>query len=483
MFLFLDKIDLKDNLSEFLDLNSLYEIRISSLKDLNDTQEFDLSTINNVIIEKSYIHDININEIMNFYLVNTNNEQYLIDLTKDSNIIYKNIKKIMINYLDKEKEIKNEIVINVIPVKNEDNFIRHRENKDIKMINLIEKSILLFLFNSDDKIQNLISDYDKDKLVINHAKLYQNEIFKFININKNEIKKNEIQLKESELYQKSNELIEKIKNIMKEEFNNFSLIMKSGNGAKQDEKINKLIKYLIDYFEIYYSKTKNINLKKKSIEIVKSLTLYKASFKMSSIYDIERNKFIAEEYEKEVEKYINNINIKLDFIDLVISSKKQNEKIILPQLSIIDNIFALLEELQNIEIQDIIVYSEIRNINCNLMLKQFQLIKNLLNEIKKEKNLSFLLSIMNQKIRKNHNKGIINYDDIYGANYELMEKLVKEFHGIIEIIYEKNIDEKYKFSNITKYKLLESLLWKIKDRDFDIISKIIKVFENIIMFI
>ena len=214
MFLFLDKIDLKDNLSEFLDLNSLYEIRISSLKDLNDTQEFDLSTINNVIIEKSYIHDININEIMNFYLVNTNNEQYLIDLTKDSNIIYKNIKKIMINYINKEKEIKNEIVINIIPVKNEDNFIRHRENKDIKMINLIEKSILLFLFNSDDKIQNLISDYDKDKLVINHAKLYQNEIFKFININKNEIKKNEIQLKESELYQKSNELIEKIKNIM-----------------------------------------------------------------------------------------------------------------------------------------------------------------------------------------------------------------------------------------------------------------------------
>ena len=120
----------------------------------------------------------------------------------------------MINYINKEKEIKNEIVINVIPVKNEDNFIRHRENKDIKMINLIEKSILLFLFNSDDKIQNLISDYDKDKLVINHAKLYQNEIFKFININKNEIKKNEIQLKESELYQKSNELIEKIKNIM-----------------------------------------------------------------------------------------------------------------------------------------------------------------------------------------------------------------------------------------------------------------------------
>ena len=38
IFLFFDKIDLKDNLSEFLDLNSLYEIRISSLKDLNDLQ-------------------------------------------------------------------------------------------------------------------------------------------------------------------------------------------------------------------------------------------------------------------------------------------------------------------------------------------------------------------------------------------------------------------------------------------------------------
>ncbi len=236
-------------------------------------------------------------------------------------------------------------------------------------------------------------------------------------------------------------------------------------------------------------KNRNINENETIIEEIESLenfeemfSLYKESFKMTSIYDIEKNKFIEKEFEEEVKKYIDNINKKLDFIDDVISSKIKKENNILPKISIIENIFILLKQLENIEIQEIIKYSEIQNINCVIILNQMKLIKDLLIKTKNEKNLSFLLIIMNQKIRMNHNKGIINFDYIYGANYYLMEKLIKEFHEIIEIIYDIKGNERRKLCNITKYELLESMLWKIKERDFDVVSKIIEIFEDITYF-
>ena len=371
LLLYLDKNSLKEDLNDFLDLNNLFEVKISSIADINDTQEFGLNENYNLIIKSSYIHGIDINNIINVYAVNIKNENYLIDLTKDSNIIYKGIKKIIINYIKKDSELKNEFVIDFIPVKDEENFIKYKENQDIKMVNLIEKSIILFLFNSYDPIQNLIDNYDKDKLVVNHAKLYQNEIFKYIN----EINKDYKQDTKSELYVKSEQLIEEIKNILKNEFNEYSIKHQPIDEKKEKEnkKINNLIRDLVKYLEIYYSKTKKINYEKTSIKNVKPLinkiftigikyndldkklgkliedinvknintedinintqeiesienfkeifSLYKASFKMSSIYDIDKNKFFEDEFKKEIKKYQENINIKLDFIDEVISSK------------------------------------------------------------------------------------------------------------------------------------------------------------------
>ena len=178
---------------------------------------------------------------------------------------------------------------------------------------------------------------------------------------------------------------------------------------------------------------------------------------MSQIYDLERNNFIAEEFDKEVDKYIKNTSKKLDFIDKVLSSKNQKENNISPNKSfIIDNIFSLLKELENFEEQEIIKYSEIQNINANFILKKFELIYNLLKEIKKEKNLSFFLCLMNQKIRMNYHEGKMIFDNIYGASFILMENLKNKFHDIIKILYEKN--KKNNFSYITKYVLLECLL-------------------------
>ena len=527
LFLFLDENNLRnDNIKDYLDLNNIYEIKVSSLKDLNDVQEFNLEKFNNVLIKTSYISVNDLNKIINISLINKKEEKYTLDLNKETNLIFKNIKTIQINYLNNQYELKSDIIIDIIPLKNEENYIKYMKNKDIKMINLIEKTLLFYLVNSYNKIQILIKEYEKDKLVVNNSKLYQNEIFKYIDLKDKEKYEDN---KKTELLMKSDKLIKDIKEIMKFEFNKCNEEKKSDIDEKEEKiKISKLINYL----ENYYSKKKNIFLNRKSIQMVKPLIekiftigikynnyknklekllddiknrninenkmdlkeiesfenfeeifcLYKESFRMSSMFDIEKNKFIAEEFEKEVKKYIDNINKKLDFIDDIICSRIQKENNILPKISIINNIFILLKQLESIEIQEIIKYSEIQNIYCFIILKQLKLIKDLLINTKSEINLLFLLNIINQKIRINYNNGRIIFDNIYGANYSSMESLIKEFHEIIRKIHEKYNSGKNTFSNITKYELLESFLWKIKERDFSIICEILNIFEDIIYF-
>ena len=537
LLLFLDENSLKDiNIYEYLDLNNIQEIKISSILDTNNNQEFEFEKYNNILVKTSFNSGTDLDKIINVKLINEKNEEYILDLNIQNNLIFKNFKKIVVNYLNKTEEIKNEIIIYIIPLKDEKNYFEYKKNYDMKMIDLIEKSIHLCLLNSYDKIQQLIESYEKEKLVAAHKKLYQNKILKYIDINEIEIKETEIKdnkEKKSELLAKSDTLIENIKNITKEEFNDCLIKQnyfdQNINGKEKEEETEKdeKVNILISFLEKYYSITKKININRENIKKVKFLIdkifmigikykkyqeiigkfvneikskdinkednekileiesienfadiykLYTSCFKMSSIFDVERNKFIYNEFEKEVDKYIDNINTKLDFIDKVISSNIQDKNNILPGISIIDNIFNLLKQLENKEIQEIIKYSEIQNINCNIMIKQIELIQELLKSIKKENNLSFLLNLMNQKIRMNHSKGRVIFDDIYGSKYSMIANLTSKFHEIIKIIYNKIKDDKNQFSNLTKYELLESLLWKIKERDLEIINEIIEIY-------
>ena len=164
--------------------------------------------------------------------------------------------------MNKTEEIKNEIIIYIIPLKDEKNYIKYKKNYDMKMIDLIEKSIHLCLLNSYDKIQQLIESYEKEKLVAAHKKLYQNKILKYIDINEIEIKETEIKdkkKKKSELLAKSDTLIENIKNTTKEEFNDCLIKQnyfdQNINGKEKEEETEKdeKVNILISFLEKYYS--------------------------------------------------------------------------------------------------------------------------------------------------------------------------------------------------------------------------------------
>ena len=258
-------------------MNSVHEIKISSLMNINGNYEISYEDNRNIIFRTSYITDKNIDKLIRVSVLYNNNEQYNVNFYNDTDVIFRNIKKVYINYINKS-EIKNEIIIDIIPLKDEENFIKYQKNKDNKMIDLIEKSLIVCLLNMYDEIQELISKYNNNKLILNHAKIYQNEILKFFDLNKEELK-DENRIK-SVLIEKSDALIENIKNIMEDEFDVFinpikNIKEETIEKKDEDKKINKLIKDIIDFFEEYYLNHKNNNLRKtKSYEKVKSLPYF-----------------------------------------------------------------------------------------------------------------------------------------------------------------------------------------------------------------
>ena len=154
---------------------------------------------------------------------------------------------------------------------------------------------------------------------------------------------------------------------------------------------------------------------------------------------------------------------KLEFIYNVIVIDPKKDIIITNKSIIFEELYDLIKNLKDIEINEIKSYNKVQNIICKILINELSLIKKLLDSLKKEENLSFLLNIMNKKIRQIHNKGKPIIDNVNGSDQSINEELQNQFHEILNSIHIK-INEKNKYSIITQYSLLESLLWKIKCR-------------------
>ena len=60
-----------------------------------------------------------------------------------------------------------------------------------------------------------------------------------------------------------------------------------------------------------------------------------------------------------------------------------------------------------------------------------------------------------------------------------MDKLKCQFHLLLYILSYKNINYQDKYSTTTKLSLAESLMWKIRGRNFPVLFELMKVFEQI----
>ena len=545
ILLLLDNNNINNNYDNILDMNNIIEIKSSSLRHINNNINVpvELNEPKKIIINTSLTSNNKLNELIKIILTKKNNDKYKINLYKDQNIIFDEIKKIEINFLNGNQDMKRDFVINIIPLKDEKNYLSYLKNEDNKILSLIQKSIIFCLLNLLDPIQNKINNYNNEQIIKNHSLLYQYDIFKNIsisNINENE-KIEEISTSDktnnnkNPIIEKSNDLINEINKLLGFNIKEESLRLfkeekeKKKQGKKEEniinEKYDKLlkcfeydiskknlpinkikandnIKYLI--IKIFEISIKHYNYKEKIEKLIKDIesiykddidkiindinllenykvlySLYEASYKIKTIYINDKNGFDLSKIEEESNNYINNNLSKLEFINNVIVPNNEKENTI-PNTSIIDDILNLLKILKDIDIEEIKIYYKVQNISCDIISNELELINKLLTSLKKEENIIFLLYLMNNKIRQMHNKGKPIFDNIYGADYYLFDEIKCQFHDILKKINDKiKENEKNKYSITTHITLLESLIWKIKERDFDLIYEIMNIFEQI----
>ena len=260
---------------------------------------------------------------------------------------------------------------------------------------------------------------------------------------------------------------------------------------KANDDINKMIlKLFLTIIKYYNYNMKLLNLMSDANDISSNenykffYDIYEGCCQMKMVYNQEKSRFVDEKFEEQSQHYIKVTMAKIDFIYKIIipsldESLKYDDLTVRHLINLIKN--------KNFSPKEIIKYYEIQNLNCTIKVIELLIISNLLLNLNTEENLKFILYIINSKYNKNSKEN--NYsismsllDSIYGANYSKVEQVKNHFHLLIDIIIDNYIlnKEKFdKFSITTKILLYQSLLWKYKGRDFNILPKIINCFQNL----
>ena len=278
---------------------------------------------------------------------------------------------------------------------------------------------------------------------------------------------------------------------------NYDLSLKNNNllQSSQSVEFNSLIEKIFLFGIKYYNSYENLNnlikevekfnivdndSMKKNIEQIRVLkdyslfySFYEESFKMKGIYHKHKNEFNDLKFDEENKKYLDETFEKIDFMyNSIIACDDYS---IQPNSSIIKNLIELID-YTDIGIHEIIQYSRIQNINSQIKIIELLIINNLLLYLVNESNIVFIINLISKKMRHIHSKSNSIFDNTYAVDYYIIEKLKQQFHSFLSIISYKILDN---YSITGKISLTESLIWKIKRRNFPILLEIMKIFEEI----
>ena len=240
------------------------------------------------------------------------------------------------------------------------------------------------------------------------------------------------------------------------------------------DKLNKLLK------EIKPFKKEEIQENFSKIQSIKSFSLfysfYEASCRIKIIYHKYIGKIKESAFVEEEKNFFEKINKKIEYLYNIIVPSDDNS--IQPNISIINNILDIIGN-EDIELEEVRKFTQLQNISCEVKLFELIIINNLLLCLNSENNIIFLLNLICRKIRQVNNKLNSFFDNTYGADYFIMEKLKNQFHIFLRILSYKIINGKNQYSITTQISLTENLMWKIRGRNFPVLLEIIKVFEEI----
>ena len=293
----LDRLNINKKMKKAFDLDNIIEI--SNSEALNDKktkdQEEHFNVINfkskkNIIFQSNlidYLSSINFDEYFDRIILITQNENSIeikkeIYLNHFTDEIFYDVSRIEIYFKEKvENSLK--AIINIIPIKNVDEYLEFKNNENFKIINSIQKTLLYYFLFLMKQFDRYFDEFLKK--VKNYSKIYNNEFLQFIYTNdlENEMNlldlkkdsksedKKEVEKKEEEKKEEDKEEVEK-----KEEEKKEKDKKEEEEGKKDDDniivKIDNFIsdlKYSLDLLKS--EKDKEIIRDKNNINIIMEL--------------------------------------------------------------------------------------------------------------------------------------------------------------------------------------------------------------------
>ena len=194
-------IDKKNiNYNECFDMNNIIEITNYSLSNNEDryNNEHDnnekiiikMKTFKNIIIRTNVLYKKDYNELIDSIkiYIKSNFDIKEIKFFQEKDYIYYDVIEITVEFQTRNRyNNQNDFIINIIPLKNEKLFKFYKDDKDYKIISLIQKAMIQYLIFLFEDIKLQIENYNENPITKKHGKIFQTEIFKFISIPKNNI--------------------------------------------------------------------------------------------------------------------------------------------------------------------------------------------------------------------------------------------------------------------------------------------------------
>ena len=306
----LDKLNINQNWKKALDLNNIIEITNSKNESEVEDAEKTINVVNfkskqNITFRSNFINYVGSIDLKSYFdkiiLIRKNQksqeEKVDIDINHCIDQIFYDVDGLEIHFKEKV-DYDWRVILDVIPIKDVNEFLKIKYNENYKIINLIQKSLLYYFLTLFKKLTTETNEFLKRDKIKNFYKSYNNEFLQFIYTNNIDIDmslfeskenaKSEDQ-KESQKEQKKeaililiNQFIKELKRLLNLSYNEKD---KEENKDINDintimEVLNKFISFFGDFnkgenknvinFESYYNKT-DITLKQ--IESYKEINL------------------------------------------------------------------------------------------------------------------------------------------------------------------------------------------------------------------
>ena len=473
VLLLLDNLNLSNKLYDSMDMNNIIEISnfsssienniINRQYNVNKKQEIKFKEPKNIIIKHNFRPIDKLKNIFNIELIKNNNE--IVTIIPSIFYIYHDIVKINFEHKienNSNNSNSNLFSINIISIKNEKEYFLFLTNMDFNQIILIQKNLIHYLLFLFEDVYTQIDEYYNDKIIKNHSKLFESEIFKFISIPKEEQIINDNQY-DSQFINLTNQLIEKINEKFEDKNNGFN-ILKSNLVPSFMQINNEIYPKKYNYIENYEKYMKKLNTtifhKNKNGSSIEEKKYTKLFYFFE--YNLSKKKFILSQI-KTNEK-INSIILRI----FLFSIKYYNVE------DKLNNLIKEIDKFKNEEIKENI--TKINNIkNYSLFYSFYEESSKMKTIYHKEKN-KFNISKFDEEMNKylDNNIELIEYlyYNIIPSDDTNLEPNISIISNVLDLIEKKQIG----VYDIEQYSIIQNIANQVKINEF-------LIFNNLLLYL